>query len=75
MTQHVSIGVTGMTCNHCVGAVTSEVMKLEGVTQVDIDLAPDGVSQVAISSESLLDLEQVALAIEDAGYEMSSERD
>jgi copper chaperone CopZ len=48
-------------------------MKLEGVTQVDIDLAPDGVSQVAISSESPLDPGQVALAIEDAGYEMSSE--
>ena len=30
--------VTGMTCGHCVSAVTSEVSALPGVTDVQVDL-------------------------------------
>ena len=30
--------VTGLTCGHCVGAVTSELTVLAGVTDVQIDL-------------------------------------
>ena len=30
--------VAGMTCSHCVSAVTEEVSAVEGVTYVDLDL-------------------------------------
>ena len=30
--------VSGMTCGHCVAAVTEEVSGVGGVTQVDVDL-------------------------------------
>ena len=30
--------VTGMTCGHCVSAVTEESPQLPGVTDVDVDL-------------------------------------
>ena len=30
--------VTGMTCAHCVAAVTEEVSRLDGVSAVDVDL-------------------------------------
>ena len=33
-----TFAVTGMTCSHCVAAVTAEVTKISGVTAVDIDL-------------------------------------
>ena len=31
--------VTGMTCAHCVQAVTSEISELPGVSAVEVDLA------------------------------------
>ena len=36
--------VTGMTCEHCVSAVTSELGGLNGVSGVTVDLVPDGSS-------------------------------
>ena len=44
--------VTGMTCGHCVSAVTEEVTKLPGVIDVQVDL-PAGAVKVA--SEQPLD--------------------
>ena len=41
--------VTGMTCGHCVGAVTEELSGLPGVTEVSIDLVPGGGSTVTVS--------------------------
>ncbi|MBL8999008.1 MAG: heavy-metal-associated domain-containing protein, partial [Gemmatimonadetes bacterium] len=34
--------VSGMTCGHCISAVTEEIDKLEGVTGVQIDLVAGG---------------------------------
>ena len=39
--------VSGMTCGHCVAAVTEEVTKLVGVKRVDIDLASGAVTVAA----------------------------
>jgi copper chaperone CopZ len=36
--------VKGMTCGHCVNAVSEEVGKLEGVTGVRVDLATGAVT-------------------------------
>lgn len=59
------IVVTGMTCGHCVNAVTKELTALPGVTQVDIDLASGA---VAIESDAPLDTAAIAAAVEEAGY-------
>lgn len=63
--------VTGMTCAHCVSAVTSELSKLPGVTEVTVDLVPGGASQVAVRSTGPLDTDAVAEAVDEAGYEMA----
>ena len=34
--------VTGMTCGHCVSAVTSELAALDGVADVQVDLGSGG---------------------------------
>ena len=34
--------VTGMTCGHCVAAVTEEIGRLDGVSDVDVDLVAGG---------------------------------
>jgi len=63
--------VTGMTCGHCVTAVTEEVSALPGVTGVDIDLVPGGTSQVTVTSDQPLDRDAVAAAVDEAGYQLA----
>ena len=45
-----SYKVTGMSCEHCANAVTSELRRLDGVSAVTVDLVPDGVSLVTVTS-------------------------
>jgi copper chaperone CopZ len=63
--------VTGMTCGHCVGAVTKELSGLPGVTEVAIDLVPDGLSTVTVASEEPLAEDSVRAAVDEAGYELA----
>lgn len=59
--------VAGMTCDHCVRAVTTEFVLLPGVRSVDVDLAE---GSVTVTSDGPLDLEQVREAVDEAGYEL-----
>jgi copper ion binding protein len=59
--------VTGMTCDHCVRAVTEEVGRLAGVTNVEVDLAS---GTMAVSSDAPLDQDAVRAAVDEAGYEL-----
>jgi copper chaperone len=64
--------VTGMTCEHCVNAVTSELGVLGGVCAVTVDLVPGGSSLVTITSEALLPDATVSAALDEAGgYQIS----
>lgn len=60
--------VTGMTCQHCVNAVSGEVGQLPGVTDVRVDLATGAVT---VTSEQPLDDEAVRVAVDEAGYELA----
>ena len=60
--------VVGMTCGHCVSAVTEEVVQLPGVTAVDVDLASGG---LAVTSDAPVDETAVRAAVEEAGYEVA----
>ena len=68
MTTTASYTVTGMTCGHCVTAVTEEVTQLPGVTGVEVDLATGGLT---VTSEQPVDETAVRAAVEEAGYEVS----
>lgn len=59
--------VTGMTCGHCQGAVSSELEALDGVTDVSVDLVAGGTSVVTVTSTHVLDQAQVAAALDEAG--------
>lgn len=61
--------VRGMTCDHCVKSVTEELTQIDGVLNVDVDLAS---GQVVVTSETLLDTSEVQSAIDEAGYELMS---
>jgi copper chaperone len=62
-----SYPVTGMTCEHCVRAVTSELGGLGGVSEVGVELVPDGVSLVTVTSDAPLPELTVAAALDEAG--------
>ena len=64
--------VEGMTCGHCVSSVTSELMKLEGVTEVSVDLQPEGLSAVHVTSDADISDSEASEAIEEAGYQVAS---
>ena len=66
--------VTGMTCGHCVGAVTSELKEIPGVTDVTIELVAGGSSAVTVSSDTPLTQAQVAAALDEAGdYQLAGQ--
>jgi copper chaperone len=60
-------GVEGMTCAHCVSAVIEEVGALDGVTSVNVNLAPGGTSTVTVTAAIPLTYGQVAAALDEAG--------
>ncbi len=56
--------VTGMTCGHCVQAVTQEVQAVAGVEAVEVDL---GTGRLSVSGEGFADA-AIAAAVDEAGY-------
>jgi copper chaperone CopZ len=60
--------VTGMTCEHCVAAVGTELGAIAGVSEVEVDLA----SGAVVVSGSDVDREAVRLAVEEAGYSLAA---
>lgn len=60
--------VTGMTCDHCVAAVTDELTALDAVTSVTVDLTAGGTSDVTVESTAPLDRQDVVRAVDEAGY-------
>jgi copper chaperone len=59
--------VTGMSCGHCVNAVTSELRGLGGVSAVTVDLVPGGSSSVTVASDGPLSADLVDAALDEAG--------
>ncbi len=64
-----TFAVTGMTCGHCVAAVTSEVTKLHNVSDVQVDLTT---GSVTVSSDGPVDTQAFAAAIDEAGFEVAN---
>jgi copper chaperone len=60
--------VTGMTCGHCVAAVTSEVSSVPGVSDVTVELAT---GLVTVTGQSWTDA-QIAEAVDEAGYAVAA---
>jgi copper chaperone len=59
--------VAGMTCEHCVHAVTEELTSLGGVFEVNVELVPGGQSTVTVTSEAPLPEQAVSAALDEAG--------
>ena len=60
--------VNGMTCGHCVAAVTDKLSGVPGVTDVTVDL---DTGTVGVTSADPLSTDAVRAAVEEAGYELA----
>ncbi len=58
--------VEGMSCNHCVMAVTNALKEVEGVSNVDVNL---DTKKVEVSGDNLVE-EILRDAVEEAGYDV-----
>ena len=60
--------VTGMTCDHCVHAVTEEVSAVAGVDDVAVDLDS---GRLTVTSSTEVPYATVAAAVDEAGYALN----
>lgn len=60
--------VTGMSCGHCEGAVSSEISEIEGVTSVQ---AAASTGEVTVTSAAEPDDEAVRAAVDEAGFDLA----
>ena len=65
MSETTTITVDGMTCGHCAASVREEISEIDGVQQVDVDVAS---GRVDITSDAALDPAAVGAAVTEAGY-------
>jgi copper chaperone CopZ len=65
--------ISGMTCQHCVSAVTRELLTVDGVRNVEVDLHPGGLSTATVASDDGLEMSAVAAAVDDAGYDLAGD--
>jgi len=64
MSTH-TYAVEGMTCAHCAGAVTREVRKVDGVTDVAVDVTE---GTLTVTVEGAAPDDEIAAAGDEAGY-------
>lgn len=60
-------GLTGLTCGHCVNAVTEEVSAIEGVSDVKVDLVTGGTSTLTLTADREVSKDALAAAVDEAG--------
>jgi copper chaperone CopZ len=59
--------IKGMTCGHCEGRVTSEILTIPGVKEV---IASAEKANVIVESEVEISRESIELAVKKAGYSL-----
>ena len=65
--------LTGLTCGHCVGAITTELRAVPGVTDVQIDLVVGGTSALSVTADKAITDAELSAALEEAGeYQLAS---
>ncbi len=67
MEKTESIQIQGMSCGHCVGAVREALQEVEGV---EVEAVEIGSARVRYDAERV-SREQIAEAVEEAGYAVS----
>ena len=64
MSQTIELAITGMTCDHCVHAVTTAIQEVEGVDAAKVDLATNSALVTAVNA----DIQKILAAVAEEGY-------
>jgi copper chaperone CopZ len=59
--------IKGMTCGHCEGRVTKEILTIPGVTEV---IASSEKANVTVESDAEISQESIEVAVQRAGYSL-----
>ena len=70
MSQTIELSITGMTCDHCVHAVTTAVQDVPGVKKATVSLEANS----ATVEGDAFDLAKILAAIAEEGYEAALKR-
>ena len=65
MAKTIELDIKGMTCDHCVHAVTTAVQDVDGVSEAKVSLATNS----ATVTGDVFDVQKILEAIEEEGYE------
>ncbi|MFO7727613.1 MAG: cation transporter [Desulfonatronovibrio sp.] len=63
----IRIKIQGMSCQHCVQAVTNALSDMDGITNVKVSLEN---SEAVFNSSEEADMEKIKQTIEEAGYKV-----
>jgi len=63
-----SIMIKGMSCQHCVMAVTKALRGIDGLTRVEVDLAS---GKATFEETKPVEMETIIAAIRKAGYDVA----
>lgn len=64
MNKTIELDITGMTCDHCVHAVTTAVKEVPGVNSAEVSLE----AKSAVISGDSFDVQKILEAIAEEGY-------
>ena len=62
-----TIKINGMSCNHCVMAVTKVLNEIQGIENVQINLEK---GEASFDEKTMIDMKEVREKIEKAGYQV-----
>jgi copper chaperone CopZ len=68
MTVRTAYTVEGMTCGHCVQAVTAALTMVPGVHGVEVELST---GEVTVDSDGTVPLDAIRAAVDEAGYALA----
>ena len=60
--------IKGMSCNHCVMAVTKALGEVDGISDIKVDLST---GEASFAESGVVDMETVKEKIRKAGYEVA----
>lgn len=67
MPSNIELKISGMTCGHCAQHVTEELTELNAITNVLVDLEPNGTSTVTAVVDGEVSDAELREAVAEAG--------
>jgi copper chaperone len=68
MMKTTIMNIEGMSCQHCVQSVTDAIKKLQGVSEVDVNL--ESKTATVKYDESVLSTSDLSTAVENQGFDV-----